>query len=673
VILRFTEFIMAFLHRAIARLFEPSETGGMGQWILRYRIWVNLAIHLVLFASSAIASYSMLREAVEGMESQPQPLTSLALLLAIRTIVFWKYDLFHGLWRYASFPDILNIIRATCIGSVLVALVGILWDTVRMPERVYILDLVLCIVLTGGIRLLARNLKESLLPLGRAGQFKRVLLVGPLEGIQPLLKEMLSDQSARFVPVGIVDPTREDWDRGLRVSDVRVYTVQEVLEGKGWLRGLHGVVLCWPGASRRQLDDVVEALRPLQVPFQTVPRVEEILSGRVNISDIRSVEIEDLLERPAVQTDLAKIQAQLEGRVVMVTGGGGSIGSELCRQIAAFRPKKLVIVERAESSLYELREELVRDFPSLPLCASISSVNDYTGLRSLMLEAGVEVVYHAAAYKHVPLMEMAPVEATYNNVLGTYNVTRAAAECGVERFVMISTDKAVNPTNVMGVTKRIAEMIVRAYDVRAQTRFMIVRFGNVLGSAGSVIPIFKKQIADGGPVTVTHPDMERYFMTIPEAVQLILQAACMGEGGEVFVLDMGKPVKILHLAEKLISLSGKRPYEDVEIVFTQVRPGEKLFEELFDETEVRKNTLHPRIIMATSGRVEPEWMERRIEVIRELVMCRNVTELRKVFKEMVPGYQESSGDNREQPESPAGAVLGLTTAEGLAVLARSKS
>jgi FlaA1/EpsC-like NDP-sugar epimerase len=671
VILRFTEFIMAFLHRAIAGLFASSETGGIGRLILRYRIWVNLGIHLMLFATSAIAAYAMLREAVEGMESQPEPLTSLVLLLAVRTAIFWKYDLFHGLWRYASFPDILNIIRATCIGSLLFALVGILWETVRMPERVYILDLVLCIVLAGGIRLLARNLKESLLPLARAGQFKRVILVGSLEGIQPLLKEMLSDQSARFVPVAIVDPTRENWDRGLRVNDVRVYTLPEVLEGKGRLRGLHGVVLCWPGASRRQLDDVVEALRPLQVPFQTVPHVEEILSGRVNISDIRNVEIEDLLERPAVQTDLAKIRAQLEGRVVMVTGGGGSIGSELCRQIAAFQPGKLVIVERAESSLYELRQELARDFPSLSLCASISSVNDYSGIKALMREAGVEVVYHAAAYKHVPLMEMAPVEATYNNVLGTYNVTRAAAECGVERFVMISTDKAVNPTNVMGVTKRIAEMIVRAYDVRARTRFMIVRFGNVLGSAGSVIPIFKKQIADGGPLTVTHPDMERYFMTIPEAVQLILQAACMGQGGEVFVLDMGKPVKVLHLAEKLISLSGKRPYEDVDIVFSGVRPGEKLFEELFDETEVRKNTVHPRIIMATSGRVDPEWMERRIEEIRKLVTCRDVMGLRAIFKELVPGYVDSSGSDQESPGGEAQAVLGKTRSERFAALARS--
>jgi FlaA1/EpsC-like NDP-sugar epimerase len=664
---------MGFLHRAIARLFESAETGGVGQWILRYRIWANLAIHLALFAGGAAAAYAMLREAVEGMENRPEPLASLALLLAVRTAVFWRYDLFHGLWRYASFPDILNIIRATCIGSVLVALVGIIGESVRMPERVYILDLVFCIVLTGGIRLVTRNLKESVSPLARAGDLKRVLVVGPLERVQPLVKEMLSDQSARFVPMAILDPTREIWDSGLRVSDVRVYTVPRVLGGKGRLRGLHGVVLCWPGASRRQLDEVVEALRPLQVPFQTVPHVEEILSGRVNISDIRNVEIEDLLERPAVQTDLAKIRVQLEGRVVMVTGGGGSIGSELCRQIAAFQPGKLVIVERAESSLYELREELARDFPSLSLCASISSVNDYAGLRALMRETGVEVVYHAAAYKHVPLMEMAPIESAYNNVLGTHNVTRAAAECGVERFVMISTDKAVNPTNVMGVTKRIAEMIVRAHDVRARTRFMIVRFGNVLGSAGSVIPIFKKQIADGGPVTVTHPDMERYFMTIPEAVQLILQAACMGEGGEVFVLDMGKPVKILHLAEKLISLSGKRPYEDVDIVFSRVRPGEKLFEELFDETEVRNETAHPRIIMATSGRVEPEWMERKIEEIRQLVMRRSVLGLRVVFKELVPGYLDSSGSDRDAPARAARAARGMTRADGIAAWARSRS
>ncbi|OPX37091.1 MAG: nucleoside-diphosphate sugar epimerase, partial [Desulfobacteraceae bacterium 4484_190.1] len=338
-----------------------------------------------------------------------------------------------------------------------------------------------------------------------------------------------------------------------------------------------------------------------------------------------------------------------QDRVILVTGGGGSIGSELCRQIAGFNPRLLVILDRSENSLFDLELELKKSFPDVPLHVSVSTINNYLGMKLLMTELKVEFVYHAAAYKHVPLMESAPIECAYNNILGTHNLTRASLEAGVKNFVMISTDKAVSPTNVMGVTKRIAEMVVQSHNGN-HTKFITVRFGNVLGSAGSVTPLFKRQIAVGGPVTVTHPEIERFFMTIPEAVQLVLQASSMGRGGEIFVLEMGKPVKILHLAEKLITLSGKKPYEDIEINFTGLRPGEKMYEELFNHSEEQIPTSHGQIRVAISQPVDLPYIKSQIEEIRGLIVRRDGKNLREKFRDLVPQYcsePQSSSSNAE--------------------------
>ena len=321
-----------------------------------------------------------------------------------------------------------------------------------------------------------------------------------------------------------------------------------------------------------------------------------------------------------------------------MTGGGGSIGSELCRQVAGFGPELLVVIERSENNLYDLQLELKKNFPDVPLYAPISTINNYMALFALMTEMKVDTVFHAAAYKHVPLMEAASIECAHNNILGTYNLAQASLDAGVKRFVMISTDKAVNPTNVMGVNKRIAEMVVQSYNGYKQTKFMTVRFGNVLGSAGSVTPLFRKQIAEGGPVTVTHPEIERFFMTIPEAVQLILQAGSMGDGGEIFVLEMGKPVKVLHLAEKLITLSGKRPYQDIEIIFTGLRPGEKMYEELLNHGEKLITTTHDQIMAARSQPFAVKFIKTQVEEIQRLVRYRDDKALREKFKELVPEY-----------------------------------
>jgi FlaA1/EpsC-like NDP-sugar epimerase len=456
---------------------------------------------------------------------------------------------------------------------------------------------------------------------------------------------------SRHVPVAVIDPQKDHRAETTRLCDVPVISMEHLLGRKSNDRLADAVVFCWPGSTRKQMDQLVDRLKVLSIPFKTIPHFEDILHERVSISDIREVGIEDLLERPSVHIEMDKIRDYLQGKTIMVTGGGGSIGSEICRQVSRFTPGRIVVVERSENSLYDLLIEFSSKFPNTALSASVSTVNDAEGIRRLMLAYKVDVVFHAAAYKHVPLMETTPIESAYNNIEGTYNTALAAMAAGVKRFVMISTDKAVNPTNVMGVTKRIAEMVVQSLS-GAETRFMTVRFGNVLGSAGSVIPLFKKQIRDGGPLTVTHPEIERFFMTIPEAVQLVLQAGCMGRGGEIFVLDMGRPVKILKLAENLVTLSGKKPYEDIEIVFSGLRPGEKMYEELFNESEKLLSTSHPRIQTAVSVPVEKKIMEAQIGRIREMIRAKDHGALLDTFHELVSGYHCPS-----QPD-PAPAVCG---------------
>jgi FlaA1/EpsC-like NDP-sugar epimerase len=637
---------MISLSEKIFRLVNHQRTRQWVDAILPYRLWLIIGLHAVLFALSYAFSFAMLHERIE---SSPAALfmRTIGLLIALRFIVFAYYDLYRNLWAFVSLADLVNIMRATAISSLLFSLIGMLYEPVRVTQKMALLDMFGCIMLVGGIRFLVRNFRENILEETSTQDREHVLLVGPVERVQSVAKEMQGDPYARFKPRGVIDPHQGNGNALTRVCDLPVFSIDHVMRHTGQFNHLDSAVFCWPNATRRQMDRVVDGLKSLGVPFKTLPAVDDILSGRISIKDIRDVEIHDLLERPPIQINMEQIQRSIHNRVVMVTGGGGSIGSELCRQLAAIKPLLLVVVERAEENLYNLMIELKKDFPDLPLHASISSVNDYPGLVALIKETKVDIIFHAAAYKHVPLMEIAPIESAYNNILGTYNVSRAALAGGVKRFVMISTDKAVNPTNVMGATKRIAEMIVQSSNGCNRTRFMVVRFGNVLGSAGSVIPIFNKQISQGGPVTVTDPEIERFFMTIPEAVQLVLEAGCMGQGGEIFILDMGEPVKILHLAEKLISLSGKRPYDDIDIVFTGIRAGEKMYEELFNVGEDRKATVHPQIMTALSSPVDGEYMGKQIDIISRCVRKRDRETLLATFLEIVPNY-EIDPNNKKQ-------------------------
>ncbi|MGD9086504.1 MAG: nucleoside-diphosphate sugar epimerase/dehydratase [Desulfobacterales bacterium] len=633
------------IYSSIYALSKTAFVTRLIDWILPFRFWLIVAVHALMFALSYVGAFFIFYAGIVDIDIGASSLMwrTLPVIVVIRLAVFWHQDLFQGLWRYVSFEDLVIIVRAAIISSIMFILAGIFYDPLRTADVLYLLDWILCIMLCGGIRFVARNFRENVMPSIKGIQADNVLMVGPVREVYPVVKNLVTDPYSHFNPVAIVDPQKDTRIGSTRISDVPVWSPDQAVQRRKRLRNLVAVIVCWPDAGKKQMDRLVEDLKPLQVPFKILPDVEDILTDKVTISDIRDVEIEDLLERPPIRIEMNRIRKQIEGKKVLVSGGGGSIGSELCRQVAGFNPGLLVVLDRAESPLYDLDIELRKTFPDLPIEVSLSTINDYPGLSALLKRLKIDTIFHAAAYKHVPMMEIAPIESAYNNIMGTNNLAQAAIEARVERFVMVSTDKAVNPTNVMGVTKRIAEMLVQSYNSANHTRFMTVRFGNVLGSIGSVSRLFKTQIAVGGPVTVTHPDIERFFMTIPEAVQLVLQAGTMGDGGEIFVLEMGEPVKILHLAEKLIALSGKRPHNDIEIEFIGLRPGEKMYEELFHHGEEQLPTSHEQIRVAKSRLRQIGYMKEKVDEIRELVMKKDVDGLKEKFKELVPEY--CSADN----------------------------
>lgn len=644
------------------KLSESPAARRVAQLIVPYRLVINIGIHVVLFAVSYFYSLLLFNGLVIDQYVMEMFVVTLWPLLVIRIAVFHYYGLFSGMWRFVSFEDLIIIIRAVIISSLLVYGLSLIWDRIHMGEQVYLLDMTFCIIFCGGIRLLVRNYREVYLADDAPGNRTKIMLVGPVDRVQPMLKDILGDPKSPYSVVVVVDPNKSSRPDGLRICDVPVMSIDRVLKLKKKMGPIDSMVICWPGSTRRQINGVIERFQSLKVTFKIIPHFEEIINDKVSVNSIRHVEIEDLLDREPVRIDMAGISRYIKGKGVMVTGGAGSIGSEICRQVAGFDPRLLFILDRSENSLYDFEREIIHRHPGLPIVSVISSVNDAAGLKNLMQAHGIEVVFHAAAYKHVPLMEKAPIESAYNNIIGTYNTACAAVEAGVQRFVMISTDKAVNPTNAMGVTKRIAEMIVQSSHRENGTWFMTVRFGNVLGSAGSVVPIFKQQIERGQPLTVTHPKIERFFMTIPEAVQLVLQAGCMAAGGEIFVLDMGQPVKIVKLAEKLITLSGMQPYEDIDITFSGLRPGEKMYEELFNKAETLLPTSHPRIKSAQSQPVDKAFMEAQIEAIKSIIMQKDVDALQKKFVDLVPGYQcyvleEQTGETEPGPTQEAASAL----------------
>ena len=539
-----------------------------------------------------------------SLASNPPPVSLFGaevwLVLAAQGLIFWWTGLYRGLWRFASVPDIWNIFRACVLGAFAAAITLFLYNRlVTVPRTVLVVYPLVLAVLLGGPRLLYRYWKDRHLDFMTRTRSERVLVLGAGKAGDALVRDLRREN--RYAPVGFLDDNVQL--RGSRLHGIPVLGTLDQLPRLARETAAEMVVIAMPAANKAQMHRAVDLCEATKLPFRTVPRLEDVVAGRSSFNELKKVAIEDLLGREQVQLDWTAIRTRLSGKRVLVTGGGGSIGSELCRQIARLGAESLSVLELCEFNLYRIEQELRRDCPDLLLNAWLGDCGDAAMCERVFANARPEVVFHAAAYKHVPLLEGQIREAFRNNVLGTKTVAEAADRHSAENFVLISTDKAVNPTSVMGACKRVAELFCQNFARESRTRFMTVRFGNVLDSAGSVVPRFREQIRAGGPVTVTHPEITRYFMTIPEACQLILQASVLGHGGEIFALDMGEPVKIRDLAEQMIRLAGAHENGDIAIIYTGLRPGEKLFEELFHPQERYSDTEHAKIFLAQPRRM----------------------------------------------------------------------
>lgn len=556
------------------------------------------------------------------------------LVLGSQGLIFWWTGLYRGLWRFASLPDLWNILRACLLGALAIAATLFLYNRLAtVPRAVVAIYPFILAMLLGAPRIGYRYWKDSRLDFMRdPGQ--RVLVIGAGKAGETLVRDMLREN--RYTPVGFLDD--DPHLRGGRVHGVPVLGHVSQLVELARETAAQMIVLAMPSATNEQMRRVVELCDATKLPFRTVPRLEDVIAGHSSFNELKEVAIEDLLGRQPVQLDWTAIRTQLSGKRIVVTGGGGSIGAELCRQVARLGVQSLTIVEISEYNLYRISQELSRTFPDLILNARLGDAGDAAAIERIFSHSRPQIVFHAAAYKHVPLLQYQLREAFRNNVMATRVVAEAADRHGSESFVLISTDKAVNPSSVMGACKRVAEMLCQHIASQSQTRFMTVRFGNVLDSAGSVVPLFREQIRAGGPVTVTHPEVERYFMTIPEACQLILQASVLGEGGEIFVLDMGEPVKISYLADQMIRLAGKNP-EEVGITYTGLRAGEKLCEELFHQLEACSNTRHAKIFLAQARSVAwQEWLAQLHAAERAVRDYDDDDALSRAFSMLLPGF-----------------------------------
>ena len=601
--------------------------------LLRNR-WAALAHDLIMIPVAWLLSYWIRYNIGEFPEHLlERAVHLLPLVLLIQGSAFVYFGLYRGVWRFASLPDLSRIVRAVVVSTALLAVaIFLLIRLEYVPRSVFIIDAVLLIVLLGGPRLLYRFLKDH--SVGSKGLRDKVLVVGAGAAGEGLVRDLLRMRPLVYTPVAFVDDDQAK--QGREIHGIRVVgscdDLAEVVEQ--WDIDL--IMLALPSASSSQMRRIVEISESSGVPFRTLPKLQSLVSGDVSFTELREVQIEDLLGRDPVRLDADAIRGRLHGRTVFVTGGGGSIGSELCRQIAAMEPDRLIVVDQSEYNLYSIEQELQQSWPGLNLSCELGDICDITGLEQIFSNYNPDVIFHAAAYKHVPMLETKVREAVKNNVMGTWNIVQLADKYACSEFVMVSTDKAVNPGNIMGATKRVAEIICQTMDRRSDTRFITVRFGNVLGSAGSVVPLFREQIRRGGPVTVTDENITRYFMTIPEACRLILQTLVMGEGGEIFVLDMGEPVRILYLAEQMIRLSGRKPGEDVEIRVTGLRPGEKLHEELFHNDEDLTDTGHSKVMLARSRRTDWETLQSSLENFREGIVAGRSDALEACIRRLVP-------------------------------------
>ncbi len=555
-------------------------------------------------------------------------------IIVITLIIFYGFRLYSSLWTYAGAPELINITFASALSSIVQMMVMVFFD-VRMPRSYYILYGVSLWILVFLSRFSYRGIRTLVKRQASGENTSRVLLVGAGAAGNMLVKEIRNSNYVRKQVVCIVDDDKSK--EGNYLHGVKVLGNRQNIPELVKRYRIDEIIIAMPSAPAKEIKEILDVCKETGCELKRLPGVYQLVNGEVGISKLKEVDVNDLLGREPVKVDLSTILNYVSGKTVLVTGGGGSIGSEICRQVAEHHPKMLVLVDIYENTTYDIQNELKNKYPELNLVVLIASVRNTKRMDMIFETYRPDIVYHAAAHKHVPLMEDSPNEAVKNNVLGTWKVVQAADKWKVKRFVMISTDKAVNPTNIMGATKRICEMIIQTYNTRSRTEFVAVRFGNVLGSNGSVIPLFKKQIEQGGPVTVTHPDIIRYFMTIPEAVSLVLQAGAYAKGGEIFVLDMGEPVKIADLARNLILLSGHKPDEDIQIVYTGLRPGEKLYEEMLMHEEGLQETENKLIHIGKPIKMDEEQFLLQLENLKEYVV-QEPEDIRKWVQEIVPTY-----------------------------------
>jgi FlaA1/EpsC-like NDP-sugar epimerase len=589
-------------------------------WCLAYWLRYNMNA----FPSAVFTNFSM---------------SALLILMAVQTGCYYYFKVYRGLWRFSSVNDMVRIIKAILTAIVLTIPVLYLTSILsHIPRSVLPLyGMIIMILLCSG-RLLMRTYRDRRGSEPEATLTQRVLIIGAGQAGESLVRDL--KRTHRYYPVGLVDDNPAK--RGLEIHGVRVLGSTRELNDIVLSHPTDLIFIAIPSARSAAMRRIVNQCENCKIPFRTLPGLSALASGFVQVNALREVKIEDLLGRDQVTLDWDKIGGMIQKKNIIVTGGGGSIGSELCRQILELNPHKLLVIDNCEYNLYSIEQELRARYPHALIEPILISVTDAVAIDFHFRRFLPHIIFHAAAYKHVPMLEDQIRAAVQNNVLGTQIVAEASVVAGAEKFILISTDKAVNPTNVMGTTKRVAEIYCQNLNERVHTQFITVRFGNVLGSAGSVLPLFQKQLLAGGPLTVTHPDIERYFMTIPEASQLILQAMVNGLGSEIFVLDMGEPIKISYLAEQMIRLAGKEPGKDIEIRFTGLRPGEKLFEELFHESEQLKQTKHEKLFKASFRKLDWNELTQTIRLLNTACNRHNNDELHILIQSLVPEFKSQT-------------------------------
>jgi FlaA1/EpsC-like NDP-sugar epimerase len=616
---------------------------------------------MVLFALALFGAYLLRFDCSFSEEMFRQTLGLLPVLVPVKASVFFGFGLYRGMWRYSSLCDIRGLLKATVLSTLLIISVILFLHHFHGYSRgIFLIDAALTFLFTGGLRIGIRFLYHE----GFFGKTngngtlsrsrlkgKHVILVGAGDAGEMTFRELMENPSMHYQVVGFADDDRRKQGRLIHGVPVRgpVTHLQRLVAELG----AQEIFITLPSATGPQMRRIVEICKRCGVPYKTLPRLGELIDGRVSVKALRDVSYNDLLGRKPVELEVESISAYLKGQRVLVTGAGGSIGSELCRQIIRFEPEQMLLLDCSEANLYDIQMELEHQKGFLNYVPILQNVQYRSAVEKIMERFRPQVVVHAAAYKHVPMLEGNPWEAVFNNIVGSRNVMEASVAQGVKRFVMVSTDKAVRPTNVMGASKRVCELVMQTLDGHSETRMSCVRFGNVVGSSGSVVPLFRKQIAQGGPVTVTHPEVTRYFMTVTEACQLILQAGGLAEGGDMFVLEMGTPVKIAQMAKDLIRLSGKVPDKDIETVFIGLRPGEKLYEELITEGEGIVKTAHEKIMVLRPGSrwnghrdrdSFREWLDKGIDELLEAAIEHEGRTIRWKLKELVPDYEADDSE-----------------------------